>query len=131
MESIPTTQNSDDGSIAAALWSVVIAGALVTLGSVSLFGLRQAGSTALGAALAVMNLWAIGKLVRGLLGGGKARASWGPLGMLKLAAIFVVLGVVVKRGWVDVLPFALGYSALPLGIVLSQLKSNPAARGEN
>jgi len=128
-----TTTNNEDGNVAPALWSVAICGALVTLGALPLFGVSKLPSAALGAGLAVANLWAMSKLVRGFLGGGSgtARASWGPVGFLKLAVLFVVLGFAVRRGLVDVLPLAFGYAALPLGIVLSQLKSSAAARGEN
>jgi len=130
MESSSTTSN-DDGSIGPALLSVAVAGVLVSVASVPVFGVAKLGSVVFGAVLALANLWALGRLVRGLLGGQRSRASWGPLGLLKLAAVFVVLGVAVRRGWVDVMPFALGFSALPLGIVLSSSKSGTAARGEN
>jgi hypothetical protein len=70
--------------------------------------------------------------VRGCLGNGARRgASWGPLGMLKLGALFVLLGVILKQGWAQVLPLALGYAALPLGVVVSQLWSGSPARGDN
>jgi hypothetical protein len=77
--------------------------------------------------LAVLNLWLIARMVRGFLGGGPGRA-WGPIGMIKLAALFIVLGIILKRGFADVLPLALGYAALPLGIVLAQLKPTPVVR---
>ncbi len=127
-----TDASNEPGNIAHALWAVAIAGAVLALGAWQLFGTRGMLSAALGAALAVANLWAIGKLVRGFLGGGGRRgASWGPLGMLKLGALFVLLGLIVKRGWADVLPLAFGYAALPLGIVIAQLFPGSTARGEN
>jgi hypothetical protein len=129
MQGHPTP--TDDGNIAPALWSVAIVGALLALGSPFLFGVGGVVSTGLGAGLAVLNLWAIARLVRAFLGAGPGRASWGPLGMLKLAILFVLLAVVIKRGWAEVLPLAFGYAALPLGIVLAQLKSTSPARGEN
>lgn len=123
---------NEPGNIAPALVAVAVAGAVLAAGAWLLFGVRGMVSAAIGAALAVANLWSIGKLVRGFLGGGARRGgSWGPLGMLKLGALFVLLGIIVKRGWADVLPLAFGYAALPLGIVLSQLWSGSTARGEN
>jgi hypothetical protein len=118
-----------DGNIAPALWSVAISGLVLTLLSLQLFGVGGVVSTALGGALAVVNLWVIARMVRGFLGG-SARA-WGPIGMIKLAALFIVLGILLKRGFAEVLPLALGYAALPLGIVLAQLKSAPPASREN
>jgi hypothetical protein len=124
--------SSDDGNIGPTLWSVAIAGALLTLVSPLLFGARGVVSCGLGAALAVANLWAIARLVRGLLGAAQTRKiSWGPLGILKLAGIFVLLAVFLQRGWAEVLPLAFGYLSLPVGIVLAQLKTAAPARGEN
>ena len=122
---------TEDGNIAPTLWSVAVVGALLTLASPALFGVRGVVSTGLGALLAVANLWAIAKMVRGLLGGSGKKLTWGPFGMLKLAALFVVLGAIVKNGWADVLPLALGYLALPLGILVAQLRPASPAQGEH
>ncbi|HET9955456.1 MAG TPA: ATP synthase subunit I [Polyangiaceae bacterium] len=113
----------DEASIAPVLWAVAIVGVLLALASASLFGSRGFTSTLIGAALAVANLWAMARLVRGLLGAGPGRAAWGPLGMVKIAALFLVLWIILKRGYADVLPLALGYAALPVGIVLAQLRN--------
>lgn len=132
----PTTTDSAaealnrDGNIAPALWSVAIVGVVLALLSLQVFGVAGVVSTALGAALAVVNLWLIARMVRGFLGGGPGRA-WGPIGMIKLAGLFIVLGILLKRGYAEVLPLAFGYAALPLGIVLAQLKSTTPARREN
>lgn len=119
-----------DGDIAPALWSVAIVGVVLSLLSLQVFGLGGVVSTGLGGALAVLNLWLIARMVRGFLGGGPGRA-WGPIGMIKLAALFIVLGIILKRGLAEVLPLAFGYASLPLGIVLAQLKSPSPARREN
>jgi hypothetical protein len=126
----PTTTNDADGNVATALWSVAIVGLVLTLLSLQVFGTGGVVSTALGGALAVLNLWLIARMVRGFLGGGPGRA-WGPIGMIKLAALFIVLGIILKRGFAEVLPLALGYAALPLGIVLAQLKPTSPVSREN
>ena len=126
----PTTTTTDDGNVATALWSVAIVGLVLTLLSLQVFGVGGVVSTALGGALAVLNLWLIARMVRGFLGGGPGRA-WGPIGMIKLAALFIVLGIILKRGFAEVLPLALGYAALPLGIVLAQLKPTSPVSREN
>jgi len=128
MSSAETT--SEDGNIGPTLWSVTVVGALLTLASPALFGVRGVVSTGLGALLAVGNLWAIARLVRGLLGSG-SKLTWGPFGAVKLAALFVLLGVVIKNGYADVLPLAFGYLALPIGIVLAQLRPASRAQGEH
>ena len=116
-----------DGNVATALWSVAIVGLVLSLLSLQVFGPGGVVSTALGGALAVLNLWLIARMVRGFLGGGPGRA-WGPIGMIKLAALFIVLAIILKRGLAEVLPLALGYAALPLGIVLAQLKPTQPVR---
>lgn len=120
---------TEDGNISTTLWSVAICGVLLTFVGSALFGRGAIVSVAIGAALAVANLWSIARLVRGFLEG--SATSWGPLGMLKLVALFVLLGVVLKLGWAEALPLALGYAALPAGAVVSQLRSASPARGEN
>ena len=128
MQSDP--QTPEDGNIAPALGSVAIAAVLLTVASLAIFGRAELLSVALGGALAVMNLWVIGKVVRSFLNA-QGRAAWGPLGMLKLAGLFLVVAVLLKQGFAHVLPLAFGYAALPVGIVLSQLKSTSPARGEH
>ena len=118
-----------DGDVAPVLWSVALVGVFLSLLSLQLFGLRAAPSTVLGSALAVLNLWLIARMVRGFLGG--AGRAWAPLATIKLVALFIVLGIFLKRGWAEVLPLAFGYAALPLGIVLAQLKSPSPERREN
>jgi hypothetical protein len=120
----------DDGNIVPALWAVALAGVVLALAAAFLFGRGAVVSSLIGSALAVANLWSIGRMVRGFLGGAGARA-WGPLGMLKLLLLFAVLGVIVKQGFADVLPLAFGYAALPVGIVLAQLRVAPPVREEN
>jgi lipid-A-disaccharide synthase-like uncharacterized protein len=121
---------NDDGAIGATLWTVALAGAVITLCSPLIFGAGGVVSAGLGAGLAVGNLWAIGRLVRGLLGGNRG-ATWGPLGVLKLLVLFLVLYVLIRHDLAKVLPLAFGYLALPFGIVLSQLRAGSPARGEN
>jgi hypothetical protein len=128
MQSDP--QTPEDGNIAKALGSVAIAGALLTIASPALFGTAELLSVGLGGLLAVANLWVIARVVRSFLGG-QGRSAWGPIGFLKLIALFVVVGLLVKQGLAHVLPLGFGYAALPLGIVLSQLKSTSPARGEH
>jgi lipid-A-disaccharide synthase-like uncharacterized protein len=121
---------NDDGAIGATLWTVALAGAVLTLSSPLIFGASGVISAGLGAGLAVGNLWAIGRIVRGLLGG-TGGLTWGPLGLLKLFALFLVLYILIRHDLARVLPLAFGYLALPFGIVLSQLRAGSPARGEN
>jgi hypothetical protein len=124
--------DEEESGIGPALWSVAIAGALLTLSSPALFGAKGVASVGVGAALAVSNLWLVGRTVRAFLGAatGSSRPSWGVLAVLKLGAMFLFLGAAVRTGWLEVLPLGFGYAALPLGIVLSQFRATSPVREE-
>lgn len=122
--------DAEPASLAPALWSVAIAGALVTLMSPTLFGATGIVSVGIGAALAVANLWLVGRTVRAFLGTRGSRPSWGLLAVLKLGAMLLVFGAAVRNDWLEILPLGFGYAALPLGIVLSQFRPSTPVRGE-
>jgi hypothetical protein len=120
----------EHSNLGPSLWSVAVAGALLTLSSPVLFGAKGVVGVGVGAALAVANLWLVGYTVRAFLGAAPKRPSWGLLAALKLGAMLLLLGAAVRQGWLDVLPLGLGYAALPLGIVLSQFRASSPVRGE-
>jgi hypothetical protein len=123
------TESTDQNGIASAIWSVAIVGALLTAGAPALLGQQSRVSVALGALLAVGNLWAISRTVRGFLYPAGARAAWIPLALLKFSVMFLGVLFLVREGYAQLLPLVIGYGALPVGITMSQLKSAPAAPG--
>jgi hypothetical protein len=122
--------SDEESSLGPALWSVAVAGALLTLSSPLLFGATGIVSVGAGAVLAVSNLWLVGRTVRAFLNPRGSRPSWGLLAVLKLGAMLLLLGAAVSKGWLEVLPLGFGYAALPLGIVLSQFRASSPVRGE-
>jgi hypothetical protein len=102
----------------------------VTLSSPALFGSMGVVSVGVGAALAVSNLWLIGRTVRAFLGTSGSRPSWALVAVLKFAALFLLLTAAVRNGVIELLPLGFGYAALPLGIVLSQFRASAPVRGE-
>jgi len=123
---MPST--NEDSGLRAALWATVGTGAVLTLSSPLLpaaFGLGRGGviGVALGAGIAAFNLWALGRIVRAFMNG--AGLPWVLLGAFKLVGLLLVVGVVLKLGITTVIPLALGYCALPVGIVLAQLSPAP------
>ena len=80
-----------------------------------------------GAAVAIGNLWLVGRVVRGFVSG-TAQALWGFVAALKFTLLVVLLWVLLKSGLVDLLPLVIGYGALPLGIFASQLGGASPAR---
>ncbi|MEZ4220753.1 MAG: ATP synthase subunit I [Polyangiaceae bacterium] len=105
--------------------AVLIVGAVFVAGAVALSGGRAAVSVALGALLGAGNLWVVARVVRAFLGGGP-RLSWTLVVLVKLALIAAVLYVIVRTDFIMVLPFALGWGALPLGIVFGGMSPSPA-----
>jgi hypothetical protein len=99
---------------------VLALGALGALFALPFLGVRGALSILAGGVLAGANLWAIGRLVSGLLGSGP-KAPWVVLSLLKMVLLVGVVIALVVRSKVDLFPLILGYGALPLGIVLGPL----------
>ncbi len=126
----PRDGDEQDSSLGPALWSVAVAGALVTLTSPALFGAMGVVSVGVGAALALSNLWLIGRTVRAFLGTSGSRPSWALVAVLKFAGLFLLLTAAVRHGVIELLPLGFGYAALPLGIVLSQFRASAPVRGE-
>jgi hypothetical protein len=110
-----------DGGFQRTFWAVGLVGAALSMGAAGVFGLHLARSVAIGAAIAVANLWSIVMIVRGLLGRSRWRAPWGLIAALKLGVLFGGLYVLLKSGWAELMPLLAGYGALPVGIVTGQL----------
>lgn len=109
------------------VWPVVAVGAALTATSPWIVGVEHLRGVAIGGALAALNLAAIALVVRGVLRG--ALLSWGSLAGVKFAVLLFVTWIVLKNHWAGALPLALGYAALPLGIVVGQLtRTSPRER---
>jgi hypothetical protein len=106
------------GSYRLAIGSVAALGALLVCGSAVLAdGIWL--SVAAGAVTAVLHLLGIALTVRVFLGTVSSRLPWAVLAVLKFAIILLLLYWAVSSSAVALLPFLIGYGALPLGIVLS------------
>ena len=124
------TESTEPNGIASAIWSVAIVGALFTLAAPTLFGSGSRVSVALGALLAMGNLWAISRTVRGFLNPAGARSPWISLAMLKFALMFLGVWFLIRGGYAKLLPLVIGYAAMPVGIVIAQLKSAAVPSGK-
>ena len=122
------TQNPENGLLGL-VWPVLAAGVVLTLVAPFVVVHEHAHrSVAIGALLAAMNLLTIGLVVRGVLRG--AMLSWGSLAGVKFMLLLLAVWIVLKNQWAGALPLALGYAALPLGIVIGQLlRPTPARQG--
>jgi hypothetical protein len=112
-------KTDEDQGLRAALWAIALTGAVLTLGSPFVLGRSGIAGVALGSAIAAFNLWALGRIVRAFMNG--AGLPWVLLAALKLVGLLVLVAVVLKLGLTTVIPLAVGYAALPVGIVFAQL----------
>jgi hypothetical protein len=104
--------------------SIVAVAVVGLVGAVAAFwlgGVASARSVAIGAAIGVANLWLLAQMVRGFLTRKGALAPWGVIAVLKFVVLFGAMYVLVKSGLVNLLPCAIGFGALPIGIVLAEL----------
>jgi hypothetical protein len=122
-----------DPRLGASLKAVAIAGATLTLGGVAVAGPIPAISVAFGAAIAVINLWVLARVVAALLprdagvARAQSRAGWALVAALKMAGLFAVLWVALSRGLVSPLAKLAGFGALPIGIAIGSLVSDRSA----
>ena len=90
-----------------------------------------ARSVAIGAAIAVGNLWLLAQMVRGFLARKGTSLPWSLIAVLKFVALFGAMYVLVKTRIVQLLPCAFGFGALPVGIVLAELFGGRHSAGES
>lgn len=118
-----------DARIGTAMKAVVALGALCGLVGGTLYGPRAGLGTALGAAIAVTNLYALARIVRALSRPGASRsvAGWTLAFMVKLLFLFGGVWLLLEWRVVTVLPLAAGYGTLPIGIAIGSLVSDKAS----
>jgi hypothetical protein len=96
--------------------SVAVAGAILSLGMLVWRGPMAGWSTACGAAVVALNLWALHRAL-----GGKPKS---PLAVVRLAVLYAGVWVLLKKGIVDPIPFVVGVMALPAGLIGSSMRSS-------
>jgi hypothetical protein len=114
-----TPRTDEEQGLRTALWAIALCGAALTLASPFVLGKEGVLGVALGSAIAAFNLWSLGRIVRAFMNG--AGLPWVLLAALKLVGLLVVVAVVLKLGITTVIQLAIGYGALPVGIVFAQL----------
>lgn len=105
--------------------AVGVVGSLISLGAITSFGPEVGASVMVGAALASLNLWILAWSMQRLFAG--AGGAYGALAGFKFIALFGLLYLLLDRGWVEPLTLAVGFAALPLGVVLASLLPAPPA----
>ena len=133
---------SAKGTVTSRCRSVGVAavGGLLSAGSIYFWNVRIFVSVLIGAFVALLNLWALAKIVRSMMpedepgeapppgrgtheghvANGKAGgAAFGLLAVIKILGLFGGAFVLWKSGVALPLPTLVGYGALPLGIVFT------------
>jgi len=110
--------------------AVSILGIIGTIVALWLKGTVAARSVAIGAALAVANLWLLAQMVRGFLARKGASAPWSIVAVLKFVLLFGAMYVLVRTRIVEILPCVFGFGALPIGIVLAEVLGGRGNSGQ-
>ena len=108
--------------------SVAAVGAALALGSL-LLRPSATFSIATGAAIAVLNLYAMRGVVRVLAtaaAGGRTPPGVAIFLALKLLGLFGLVWLLLSAGVVTAGPFAIGYAALPIGVAIGALLCDKA-----
>lgn len=132
-----TTTARDAGALAGQLDArmqtsiacVAVCGAVLALGARLVLDRGTAGSVAVGAAIAVANLWMLARVVAAGLRGVRERRSiaWAPLAVLKTFALFAGVWILLRYGGIAPIAMTVGLAALPIGIAIGSLVSDIAA----
>ena len=123
-----TQKTENDGAIFSMMVTVLVAGAAMVAVAGWVSGARAATGVAVGAGIALLNLAVLAFTVRAFMGGDARQLPWAFLAVFKIALLFGGIYLLVQSGLVDLMPLALGYGALPMGIFVSQLKPSQTAQ---
>jgi hypothetical protein len=99
-------------------------GLVFALATAGLSDLAAGAGVIVGTLVAMANLWAFALIIGALFGRGRP-AAWAVLGVLKMFGLFGVVGWLLRHEIVRVIPFAVGYASLPVGLTLATLFAPP------
>ena len=122
-----------DARLTASLLAVALSGGTLALAAFLFFGPTGGVSAGVGAGLAVGNLWALARIVSGLLpedaesSRQQSRTAWALLGAMKMLALLLITWLLMRRGLVFPMPMLVGFLSLPIGIAIGSLVSDRSA----
>jgi hypothetical protein len=123
-----TTTTHDDQPMRRTYGAVAVCGLGLAALSGMWMGAAWSVSVAAGASVAVGNLWALSRAVRNLLASeGTGTVPWSLVAVLKFFALLALTYLLVQSPQIQALGLALGFGALPLGIVFGSLLQAPSA----
>ena len=99
-------------------------GAALSLAALSFYGVFAAASVGVGAIVASLNLYVLSRTVHNMLDG--RSLSWGGVAFVKFTVLLAVTYGLINGGLVQPLALAVGFGALPFGILLAGAFGVPA-----
>jgi hypothetical protein len=127
-----------DPRLRTAIVAVVVVALGFCVAALLVFGLRVTASVAIGGAIAVLNLWAVARVIGALLPSGptagtaaeaQSRGGWVLVALLKMLGLVAVVWLLMRHGVASPLPMVVGFGSLPIGIVIGSLVSDRSALG--
>jgi F0F1-type ATP synthase assembly protein I len=105
---------------------IAVLGVLVAAVGATLYGHKAGISAAIGAAIAMANLYALAHIVRALTtpGASSSAAGWTFAFMLKIVVLLAGVWLLLRAGVVTLLPLIVGYMTLIVGLGVGNLVSN-------
>ena len=124
--------SAPDSRMRTAIVTVGVVGAGTSLAALFVFGPRLALSVAIGASLAVSNLWALSRIVAPMFQSAPHAGGRGAQVLLvvpKMLGLLVATWLLMRQGVVSPMPMLVGFGSLPIGIVIGSLVSDRSAPG--
>jgi hypothetical protein len=124
-----------DARLVSALVAVALAGALMAVTALFVWGSRVAISIMTGGAIAVSNLYVLARIGHAMTQAGQSgsagggAAAWGLIAAGKMVILFGGIWWVMARGIVDPLGLVVGYGSLPIGIAIGSIVSDKTGAG--
>jgi hypothetical protein len=97
--------------------AVAVVGVALSLCGLSFFGVFVGVSVLIGATVAGLNLLVLARTVRAMVEG--RSASWAGVALLKFLVLLAVTYGLITHGFVHPLALAVGFGALPFGILVA------------
>lgn len=110
-----------DAPMRAALFGVIGAAVVLSLGSLVVVSPRFALGVAIGGALAPLNLWVFAQVGEAFLARRGNTAPWAVIASLKLVFLLGGVWLILRSGVASGLSLIVGYGALPIGITVGTL----------
>jgi hypothetical protein len=113
-----------------AIFAVACFGAMFAVGAGATYGLRSAASVAVGALIAIANLYGLARILGAVVGSRTTpdpnpnAGIWGVLAIVKVLGLFGGVWLLMSAHLVDPVALVVGWAALPVGIAIGSLVSD-------